>query len=183
MISSTKELKGGYLTLMEKFSKDPKLLSDIKFLRAKVYWLIYYGLRRSIFFTQDFKLYKNLLIRYYDECFNTAYKMDLFRHYLRKNKFEPGFFTCLIALNLYDYFENPDSYEEIDPRNKLWQYANLKVREDIAESFGRILRCSVCRTKADQVCKGCECELYCSEECQRAAWKDHKPICKARQEK
>ena len=109
--------------------------------------------------------------------------MDLFRYYLHKQKLEPGFLALLVSINLYNYYENPELYQEIDPANRLWQFANLKVREDIAESFNRILRCSVCRTKADQVCKGCECELYCSAECQRAACKDHKPICRARQGK
>ena len=32
-----------------------------------------------------------------------------------------------------------------------------------------------------RVCSGCEIARYCGPECQRAAWKEHKPACKTLQ--
>jgi len=39
--------------------------------------------------------------------------------------------------------------------------------------------CSVCGEKAAKKCAGCYAILYCSEECQKDDWKDHKPLCKS----
>ncbi|KAI0648659.1 hypothetical protein C8Q79DRAFT_462140 [Trametes meyenii] len=47
---------------------------------------------------------------------------------------------------------------------------------------GSVPICNYCSAKGTlqkklSVCTGCKKELYCSRECQRAAWKTHKPLC------
>ena len=39
------------------------------------------------------------------------------------------------------------------------------------------LECAVCKEHAESRCGGCNTVYYCSQVCQRADWKSHKPIC------
>ncbi|KAI0323270.1 zf-MYND-domain-containing protein [Cubamyces sp. BRFM 1775] len=49
---------------------------------------------------------------------------------------------------------------------------------------GRCRKCDRERNDGEHfmLCSGCETALYCSKECQRADWSEHKPLCKFAQE-
>ncbi|KAI1783404.1 hypothetical protein LXA43DRAFT_1102550 [Ganoderma leucocontextum] len=49
---------------------------------------------------------------------------------------------------------------------------------------GRCRKCDKAQVPGEKFwfCKGCNVAIYCSEECQRAHWEHHKPLCKYQQE-
>ncbi|KAF9480175.1 hypothetical protein BDN70DRAFT_992901 [Pholiota conissans] len=64
-------------------------------------------------------------------------------------------------------------------------YATKSITEDeikeIMRKFPQI--CSVCQQYEPEVktykwCSGCKSQLYCSRECQKKDWRQHKPICR-----
>ena len=39
-------------------------------------------------------------------------------------------------------------------------------------------RCFVCHQKTLKKCTGCQCAAFCSKECLKAGWKEHRKLCK-----
>jgi hypothetical protein len=51
------------------------------------------------------------------------------------------------------------------------------------DAFGeKSLVCNICQTPAEKLfrCGRCKLAMYCSQKCQKADWKSHKPLCKSR---
>ena len=44
-----------------------------------------------------------------------------------------------------------------------------------------VIPCTLCQKSASSRCSGCNLSYYCSKECQKSDWKDHKPECKRKQ--
>ena len=79
-------------------------------------------------------------------------------------------------------------------RPEVCAYAQLKIARVAAGKApklkladGTILACAQCNQITDdskahtfQLCAGCRGVFYCNRECQRAAWKSHKPHCRRR---
>ncbi len=70
----------------------------------------------------------------------------------------------------------------VDKRN----YLNRKIRkfiksccDDTDTSVTQLMMCKFC-TQHKQTCKKCDCKsaVYCSKECQKKDWSNHKEICK-----
>jgi len=67
--------------------------------------------------------------------------------------------------------------------------ATHQIEEMKREDLDNIVACGNCYvlgsslTQPLRVCGGCRNEKYCSTECQKLAWKDHKAACKASQKK
>lgn len=75
-------------------------------------------------------------------------------------------------------------FEKTDPNSELFQYfMNLAYGQDIAldspkKHFPKGRVCHVCYKITDQICAKCKKVYYCSEQCQKKDWKNHKHICK-----
>jgi hypothetical protein len=78
-------------------------------------------------------------------------------------------------------------------RERLTKYSLKKGKEErrMAQEKGTYRTCAVCSTKSELMkfyygtfmkrCTGCYLVWYCSAECQRAGWKDHRRDCKKTQ--
>ena len=55
--------------------------------------------------------------------------------------------------------------------------AELVEVEDVLKKPTR--QCDVCKTATTKACARCKTSYFCSGECQKLAWKQHKKTCKA----
>jgi hypothetical protein len=56
---------------------------------------------------------------------------------------------------------------------------NDNNKDTDATTMTALTRCTVCRTFTSMKCQRCKQACYCSKDCQRADWKQHKKICSA----
>lgn len=72
----------------------------------------------------------------------------------------------------------------VDPRPRLEIERQAKIGVSQGTLFPKCLGPGCGKTEVDnagvklQACGGCKIALYCSEACQNAAWKEHKPACR-----
>jgi len=170
------------ISLIEKFKGYPKLLADIQFLKAKVYCMFLLGFDYRLSDKRFYKWEELFNTYFYDQCFYaTEQRKQLYQDYVQEQGMKLNFKTCIYGLELQQWWENEKELKPLPAHSRFWTYA-FKITE--ADVLKRKLKCSMCGADATAMCSGCECEFYCSEECQRAGWEStHKEICKARQEK
>jgi hypothetical protein len=63
-------------------------------------------------------------------------------------------------------------------RNILCELSFLCFRQFCGISMLVKKRCFVCHKPTELRCKGCQCACFCSKDCQRAGWTEHKKLCK-----
>ncbi|KAJ7139283.1 hypothetical protein C8R44DRAFT_302458 [Mycena epipterygia] len=120
------------------------------------------------------------------------YKTDQWRDFLQEEEqFNDGFLrshqTWPLYQTMYPVLSNVQSgfdkkkYEKTARTiDRLKATATKQIKR---QDLDKILVCGHCKVDAQElrVCGGCRNEKYCSTECQRLAWKEHKTSCKATQ--
>jgi hypothetical protein len=64
-------------------------------------------------------------------------------------------------------------------RNTLCELSFLCLRQFVGISMLVKKRCFCCNKPTALRCRACGCACFCSKECQKSAWKQHKKLCKA----
>jgi hypothetical protein len=62
--------------------------------------------------------------------------------------------------------------------NPLCEMAFQCLRQFAGYSMLVKKRCFVCHQKTSKKCTGCQCASFCSKECLKAGWKEHRKLCK-----
>ena len=62
--------------------------------------------------------------------------------------------------------------------NTLCELGFLCLRQFVGISMLVKKRCFVCHKPTPKRCKACHCACFCSKECQKSGWAQHKKVCK-----
>jgi hypothetical protein len=119
-------------------------------------------------------LYHHIRDRSFD-CFNAAeYHAQILNYYSKNIR------VCEVVsrrIRDNDYFLVCLRSEQ-ENANPLCEVAFQAMRQFAGYSMLVKKRCFVCHSKTAKMCLGCQCASFCSKECMRAGWKDHKKLCK-----
>jgi hypothetical protein len=67
----------------------------------------------------------------------------------------------------------------VESSNSLCELAYLVQRQFAGISMLAKKRCFACHKPTAKRCSQCQCAMFCSAECLRASWGEHKALCKA----
>ena len=102
-------------------------------------------------------------------------KLD-FVHLLLENGANP-YLKDILGFCAYDYAHIPEVKKILKKSKKISKKSD---KRNVATEHEELKKCTLCKKPCKLNCNGCFLEWYCSADCQKSDWRNHKEMCKMR---